>query len=302
MHNTTANSCAKRNLFALILLLFVGFSADAQYQRMKKKESDSKGTLWGYWGYNRTRYTKSDIRFVGPGYDFTLANAEAHDEQAILSSNNYLRLSNLTVPQFNVRMGYYFRDNWAISFGYDHMKYIFADNNEVFLSGEIDPGIDNVTNWSGTYDAEPIITNRKQFHYENSDGMNFIRLELTRTDTWLRYGNRDQFQVSTNLGFSLGGILSFNDFRFAGSTTKRTISMSGVGTALHFSPRFEFFRHVFIQPTVSAGLIRQGKVRTRPNNASSFVQQSLGYAEFNTVVGFFLYIRSKNACDSCPTW
>ncbi len=289
-------------LMLLLLLMSVSFSADAQHRRMKKKEADSKGTLWGYWGYNRTRYTKSDIRFVGPGYDFTMANAKAHDEQAILSSNNYLRLSNLTVPQFNVRLGYYFRDHWAISVGYDHMKYIFADDNEVFLSGEIDPGVDDVTNWSGTYDAEPIVTNRKQFHYENSDGMNFLRLELTRTDTWLSLGNRDQFKFSTNVGFSFGGILSFNDFRFAGQESLRTVSMSGIGTALHVSPRFEFFRHIFIQPTLSGGFIRQGKVKTRKNNASSFAQQSFGYGEFNTVVGFFAYIRPTNGCDSCPVW
>ncbi len=289
--------------WTLIVLLLVGgsYSAEAQ-RRMKKKDADAQGTLWGYWGYNRTRYTNSDIRFVGTGYDFTLANAKAHDEQAILSSNNYLRLSNLTVPQFNLRLGYNFRDHWAISLGYDHLKYIFADDNEVFLSGEITPGVDDVTNWSGTYDAEPILTDRKKFHYENSDGMNFIRLELHRVDTWLRFGSKDQFKISTDFGFSLGGILSYNDFRFAGQESKRTISMSGIGTAVHIAPRFEFFRHVFVQPTLSGGLIRQGKVRTRANNASSYAQQSFGYGEFNTVVGFFAYIRPTNGCQSCPVW
>ena len=290
--------------WTLIVLLIVGgsFSADSQHRRMKKKESDSKGTLWGYWGYNRTRYTNSSIRFVGPGYDFTLADAKGNDEQPIISANNYLRLSNLTVPQFNLRLGYNFRDHWAISLGYDHFKYIFADDNEVFLSGTIDPGVDDVTNWSGTYNAEPIVTNRKLFHYENSDGMNFIRLQLHRVDTWFSAGNRDQFKFSTDVGFSLGGILSRNDFKFAGQETKRTTSMSGFGTALHVAPRFEFFNHLFIQPTLSAGFIRQGNVRTRPNNASSYAQQSLGYGEFNTVVGFFAYIRPTNGCNSCPTW
>lgn len=291
-----------RWMLILLLILAGSNTAEAQHRRMKKKESDSQGTLWGYWGYNRTRYTNSDIRFVGPGYDFTMANAKGHDEQPIISSNNYLRLSNLTVPQFNLRLGYNFRDHWAISLGYDHLKYIFADDNEVFLSGEIDPGVDNVTNWSGTYNAEPIVTNRKLFHYENSDGMNFIRLELSRVDTWVRLGNKDQFKLSSNFGFSFGGILSRNDFRFAGQESVRTTSMSGVGTALHAGPRFEFFRHVFIQPTVTAGFIRQGRVKTRPNNASSYAQQSIGYGEFNTVVGFFAYIRPTNGCNSCPTW
>lgn len=286
----------------VVVLMLGSFSAEAQHKRMKKKESDERGTLWGYWGYNRTAYTKSNIHFVGPGYNFTLADAKGHDEQAIPSTNNYLRLSNITVPQFNARLGYVFRDHWAISFGYDHFKYILADKNEVFLSGSIDPGVDDVTNWSGTYNAEPVVTDRKKFHYENSNGMNFIRLELSRIDTWLRMGNKDQFKISTHLGWSFGGILSFNDFRFGGYETLATVSMSGIGTAIHVAPRFEFFRHVFVQPSVSAGFIRQGKVRTRPNNASSYAQQSFGYGEFNTVVGFFAYIRPTNGCDSCPVW
>lgn len=294
----------RNNIFTVLLvgfLLLISGEAHAQYKRMKKKDSDAKGTLFGYWGYNRSIYTRSDIRFVGPGYDFTLAGARAHDNPTN-EFGAYVNPATLTIPQFNLRLGYYFKDHWAISGGYDHMKYIFADKNEVYLSGQIDPNVDNVNNWSGTYNAEPIVTDRETFHYENSDGLNFLRLELTRTDRLLKLGDRQQFVISSNLGASLGGILSYNDFNFAGEFTRRTISLSGFGISAHVSPRFEFFRHVFLQPIVTAGYLQQVKVKTRPNNASSYARQGFGFMEFSTVLGFFAYIRPTNGCDSCPVW
>ena len=164
---------------------------------MKKKVSYAQGTLFGYWGYNRSGYSNSNIRFTGPGYDFTIKNAIARDNPEKFSGV-YFNPSKITIPQFNARIGYYFKDHWALSFGYDHMKYVLADGNHVFLSGELDPGVHNV--WEGTYNAEPVVTDRKNFHYENSDGLNYLRFELTRTDQWLKFGERDWFALSTNAG------------------------------------------------------------------------------------------------------
>lgn len=291
----------KYALLILVLALTPMFTT-AQSKNKKQKISHAQGTLFGYWGYNRSAYTKSNIRFVGPGYDFTMAGAKAHDNQSPLSSGYYWDLASITVPQFNARVGYYFRHHWAISFGYDHMKYIFQDANEVTLSGEIDPGIDNTTNWSGVYSGEPIVTDRNTFHYENSDGLNYLRLELTRTDMLVALGSKKQFAISSNVGVATGTLLSFNDFDFAGTKTVRTISMSGYGLSAHASLRFEFFRHFFIQSQFSGGFNHQLKVRTRGNDPSSFAKHAYGYGMYDTSVGFLLYIRPTNSCDSCPVW
>lgn len=287
-------------LVLFIALLSLPFVSMAQHGK-KKKNSHGQGTLYGYWGYNRTAYTKSNIRFIGPGYDFTLAGSEAHDNPAPLDAN-YLRIDQLSIPQFNVRIGYYIRNHWALSIGYDHFKYLFKDGNEVRISGTIDPGVDEVTNWEGTYSSQLVTTNRKQFHYENSDGLNYLRLGLMRTDMLYAAGNRNQFAVSSMLGVGAGALLSYNDFDFAGQKDVRTISLSGYGISAHAGIRLEFFRHFFVQTSVSAGVHHQIKVRTRPLDPSSFARHAYGYSEFNTVVGFLLYIRPTNACDSCPVW
>ena len=279
-------------LLVLIPLLSFG-------QHGAKKESDAKGTIFGYWGYNISGYTKSNIRFVGPDYDFTLGGSKAHNRPE-LDPKVYFNPSKITIPQFNARVGYYFKDNWALSFGYDHMKYIFADRNEVTLSGVISPGVDSI--WSGTYSGEEVITNTEDFHYENSDGLNYLRFELTRTDKWWAVGKNDWFAISTNAGVALGGILSFNDFTFAQQKNTRTISLSGYGASAHASLRFEFFRHFFIQSSMSGGFHHQLKVRNRPNDPSAYTRHAYGYSSFETVLGFLFYIKGKNGCDSCPNW
>lgn len=287
--------------FVLINISFIGESQTV-WSKKKQKISVAQGTLFGYWGYNRSAYTKSDMRFIGPGYDFTMQGVVAHDNPAKVGSGVYINPKTITVPQFNARVGYYFKDHWAISFGYDHMKYIFADKNEVLLSGQIDAGVDTETNWSGIYNAEPITTDRNSFHYENSDGLNYLRFELTRSDMLFGLGEKNQFIISSNLGVGAGTILSFNDFTFAGKKNVRTISMSGYGISAHVGLRFEFFRHVFLQSTLSGGFHHQLAVKNRPNDPSAITKQKYGYGELHTVVGFLIYIRPTNSCDSCPVW
>ncbi len=278
----------------LILLPFISVA-----QHGNRKESDAKGTVFGYWGYNVSGYTKSNLRFVGPDYDFTLGGAKAHDRPE-LDPNVYFNLSKITIPQFNARIGYYFKDHWAFSFGYDHMKYIFSDKNEVTLSGVIDENVGS--EWSGTYSGEQVITNREDFHYENSDGLNYLRFELTRTDKLLAFGQNDWLAISTNAGVALGGILSFNDFTFANQKDVTTVSLSGYGVSGHASLRFEFFRHVFVQASAGGGFHHQVKVRNRPRDPSAYARQAYGYASFECVLGFLFYIKGKNKCDSCPNW
>ncbi len=275
--------------------------AQSVWKNKKQKVSHAQGTLFGYWGYNRSVFSNSNIRFVGPGYDFALGGAQAHDNQTPFGAT-YFHPLKITVPQYNTRIGYYFKHHWALSVGHDHMKYILADQNEVTLSGRVNPGIDETGSWSGTYSGEQITTNRELFHYENSNGVNYLRAELTRTDMLLAFGQERQFVISSNLGVGLGGLISYNDFRFGGKESRKTISMSGYGVSGHLGLRFEFFRHVFFQTNLSTGLHHQMKVRTRANDPTSFARHLYGFAQFDAGLGFLLYLRPTNDCDSCPVW
>lgn len=287
-------------LIPFLLFVAISFSGMAQYKRIKKKVSYAEGTMFAYWGYNHSGYTNSNIKFQGPGYNFNLSGIKGTDKPSPFSANNYLNPLNVTTSQYNVRVGYYIRDHWALSFGYDHMKYVVQDMTTAFLSGQIDP--ETGDQWSGLYTGESVTLSRDHFMYENSAGLDYLRFELTRTDLWVKIGGRDQFAVSTNAGISLGALLSSNNFRFSGDTDYKTISMSGYGLSAHLGLRFEFFRHFFVQTGVSGGLQHQLKVHTRQLDSGSFAKQAYGYGAFETAIGVLLYVRPKNGCDSCPVW
>src|SRR5690606_23366644 len=125
----------------LIVLILIAVPFLSEGQKSKPKVSYAKGTVYGYWGYNRSAYTKSNMRFVGPDYDFTLTKVKAADNPST-DIRQYVNANTITVPQFNARIGYYFKNHWAISLGYDHLKYLMNDGNQVKIYGNIEPGVD----------------------------------------------------------------------------------------------------------------------------------------------------------------
>lgn len=65
-----------------------------------------------------TRYTYQENRFYLLSFCFLYH----------LSFDKYFNSGNITIPQYNFRVGYYFKPNWDISFGIDHMKYVLDQN------------------------------------------------------------------------------------------------------------------------------------------------------------------------------
>lgn len=283
----------------LTLSCFFVNDIHAQRSRKKGKNSYAQGTFYFYWGYNRSAYTKSNLNFVGENYDFTLKNAKASDNPYPIDLSVYLNPKKITIPQFNIRAGYYFWNNWDLSLGYEHMKYVLNNKNEVLLDGVIEPGVDDL--WSGNYNDEPVITDREHIHYENSDGLNYINFRLTRTDQWFSTKNKN-FAFNTLMGVGGGAILSFNDFNFAQQFDRRTISVSGYGLSGHLGIRLDLFKHVFIQSSVLGGFNHQLKVRNRPNDKNAYTRHKYGFVMFDTSIGALFYIRPTNGCNTCPHW
>ena len=285
-----------KTLFVLSILIFIPFLGASQ---KTSKDSQAKRAMFVYWGYNRSFYTDSKISFFGPGYDFSLAGVQATDRPST-EFITYVNPSTLTVPQFNARIGFNFKKKWALSFGYDHMKYVIVHGPTYLLSGRINPLIDPISNWSGDYNAEPVTTDESTLHYENTNGMNYIRAEISHIDKLVRASNT--FAIYSVSGLGAGLVLNYNDFTFAGEKSMTTLSMSGVGASAHLGLRLEFFRHFFLQANNSVGFLYQHRVKTRGNDPYAYARQSLGYFQSDIVLGGIFYLRPKDDCNTCPNW
>jgi len=291
----------KRLIVYVMLLVVMPSCIYGQSHKRKPKVSFSKGTFYGYYGYNRSWYSNSTINFTGPGYQFSMKGAKAHDAPFSLDPGQQLNPLRATAGQYNVRIGYYFKNHYSISFGYDKLKYVLQDGDQVLLTGQLNPGVDSVTNLNGQYTNEPFQINQATFNYSNS-GLNYVRAELSRSDQWLAAGSEQQIVLSTIVGLGFGGLVSDNTFLFAGKQDEKLRSFSGFAASGHFGVRLEFFKHLFIQSNFSGGIMGQSHVRTRANDPNAFADQKFGYTQFDTNIGFLLYIRPTNNCNTCPVW
>jgi len=285
------NMFMKQSIFRSLFLFIFGIllSIDSSTFAQDLNQTD-KGGFYFYWGYNRSAYTKSDLRLVGRGYDFTMKDMTASDNPEKLSAQ-YLNIKKITIPQFNLRLGYFFKDKWALTLGYDHMKYLMDHPQQFALDGYIEPGISDL--WSGNYNNQLVTSDYEHIHYENSDGLNYIRAELARYFDLLAVGDNNWFRVRAQAAVAAGAILSYNDLNFNGQFDRRTISVSGYGLSLHPGLRLEFFNHIFLQTNFSAGFIHQVKVRTRPEHKGSYGKQHFGYIASDLVLGYTWRFNKK---------
>ncbi|MEY3236160.1 MAG: hypothetical protein RI883_261 [Bacteroidota bacterium] len=288
-------------LFVVLLFLPIGLFAQRTFGQ--SKNSTAQGILYAYWGNNRSFYSRSNLHFEGTGYDFNLKGVRATDSKTPFQPSIYFNPAKLTLLQYNVRVGYYIREGLAVAIGFDHMKYAFSDKNEVALSGTINPGIDTVNNWNGSYTSFPIVTDRNTFDYNQTKGLNYLKVELIKTHRFYEADKNNWFVFSANYGLGLGALLSTTNFTFAGKTNISSSSyITGLALSAQTGIRLEFFKHFFFQTTFSGGYMQQLRVPTRNNQPNAIAKQKFGYFSIENAIGFFLNIRSTNDCNSCPNW
>jgi hypothetical protein len=285
----------------VLAFLFPEVALCQSRKKRKPKVSFSKGTFYAYYGYNRSWYGKSTLDLTGSGYQIQLKGFRAQDDPFGFDPAQQLNPLQVTEGQYSVRAGYYFLNHYSLSIGYDKLKYVMRDNQEAFLNGQVNPGIDPVNQWSGNYTNETVVLNANSFFYSNS-GLNNIHIDFSRTDNWLAAGSNQQIVFSTVEGLGIGGLVSDNSFLFGGIQQSKLQSFSGISLSGHVGIRLEFFKHVFIQSNVSGGFMSQTSVRTRSSEPNAFAGQRFGFLQFDTNVGFLLYIRPTNNCNTCPTW
>ncbi len=263
-------------------------------QSRKTKSSDAKGTFYGSVGYDLNWYAKNAINFSGPGYEFTLDGVKG-------KADNALDFSNLGQLQYRAQFGYMIANKWGLSFNYSKMNYRIPTGQPVLLSGTINSGVDTVTDFNGSYLNQSFTVDTATFNYSNR-AVNFYHIDASRVDTWIGGGRNDLLALSTVFSLGAGAVATKNDFTFGGNKDIETSSMSGFGLTAGLGLRFEFFKYLFIQPTFGAGYIQQLHVNTRSNEPNALAKQKYVYTNASISIGFFLYVRPTNSCDSCPHW
>ena len=127
-----------------------------------------------YWGWNRSNYSNSTIRFKGQDHDFTLHDVKATDLQTNTGLADifkyYLNPAEMTIPQTNLRVAYQLNGDTAIALNLDHMKYVVTQDQSVAIEGQI----------NGVAQSGQQVIADNWLNFEHTDGLNIISIELEK--------------------------------------------------------------------------------------------------------------------------
>jgi hypothetical protein len=103
-------------------------------------------------------------------------------------------------------------------------------------------------NFYGTYDRSTgkIPIREQDLHYENTNGLNYISIQLNNTTP--RYETRNQkFAIHQRLGLGVGPVVTQTDFFWNGNQYHSKFGLTGYGISAHTGVRFDFFNRFFLQ-------------------------------------------------------
>jgi hypothetical protein len=222
----------KNAKYNITLLLFLSLHVTLTAQSAARK-----GDFFIYWGYNRARFSKSTIYFKGVNYAFTLYNASA---RPTILGKTYFKPSTFTVPQYNARLGYYFKRRWALSFGIDHLKYVLDANQHVPVSGVITAEASPV--YAGNYLYDTLVISPDFVSFEHTDGLNLVSIDLDHLIPLFSYKN-----IGLLFNTGIGGLwmATRTDSRIFEKGINNNFHVSGFTFHVKAGPRIELGKHLF---------------------------------------------------------
>jgi len=252
---------------AIVLLLVSGKMVS---QEPVDEKITNKGKFFAYWGWNRGTYSNSDIHFKGENYDFTLSDVTANDRPTKLGLNPYFRLDRITIPQTNYRIGYFFKENYTISIGADHMKYVMNEDQNVVINGSINTG----SIYDKVYNNESIKLVEEFLAFEHTDGLNYINVELKRFDdfSYLFGIDSKNFQLNLTEGIGAGFLFPKSNIKLLNKERYDEFHVAGWGVSASVGVNITFLKHFFIQSDVKAGYIKMSNIRTTKSTLDSASQ------------------------------
>ena len=276
----------KRKCILLLSLTFLTVFCFSQTEDKKNR----KGDISFLWGWNRGWYSNSDIHFRGADYDFTLKNVIAKDRQTKFDPKIYFHPKWITIPQTNCRIGYFITNNYEISIGLDHMKYVVQQNQKADISGQISREADTIYN--GTYDNNSIEIKDGFLAFEHSDGLNYINFEIRRFDNLFTYKD---FQLNIIEGLGAGFLLPKTNTTLLNNERYDQFHLAGYGLNSVLALNLSYKRY-FIQSEIKGGFINMPYIRTTTKNSDK-ASQYFFFSQINFLIGVTFILDKKKSLN-----
>lgn len=277
----------KTLLVVLLLFLFVSSKSTAQesIKVQDKYTAHNKGKFFVSWGGNRESFTKSNINFRGDDYNFTIYDVEAHDKPKGWHVD-YFNPARMTIPQTNLRLGYFISDHYSITLGVDHMKYVMYQLKAVDINGYYpNPGT-----YDETLPNDQVLLTEKFLTFEHTDGLNYIHTEFSRFDDVSKYigiNNTDKIQINLTEGVGGGFLFPKTNTQLLGKERHDDFHVSGYGVSLKAGINVTFLKHFYVQGELKGGYINMSDIRTTNDPADRASQEFFFFQRIIAFGGIF---------------
>lgn len=266
-------------LFSFLTVCTLSQTISAQEAASPEKyTAHNKGKMFIYWGGNRESFSKSDIHFQGPDYDFTLYDVQASDKPKGWNID-YINPSRMTIPQTNFRIGYFINDHYTVSLGLDHMKYVMNQNQIATIGGVVG---DSYPDHAGVYlpsgNNTVDLSDGSFLTFEHTDGLNYINTEIGRVDDiskLFKIGNTDKIQINILEGVGGGILYPKTNAKLLGKDRHDDFHVSGFGVSAKVGLNITFLKYFFVQTELKGGYINMNDIRTTSSPSDSASQHFL---------------------------
>ncbi len=232
-----------------------------------------------YLGYNRSFYSPSTIKFRGRDHRFVLNSVKASDRPSYLSD---VYVTDVSVPQYNIRWGRELSPFWNFTIGIDHMKYVVDQWQTVTIDGHIGKAASE--KYAGDYYGESIVLSDDFLMFEHTDGLNYISAEL-ETKHELDFVNVKEVSLIGGVGF--GPVIPRSDVRLFQQGRNHMWNLSGWAFSMHVGMQLDFWQRYFLRYTGKYGRIELKAIPTTGHSADH-AEQLIQFMENFLAVGVYL--------------
>jgi hypothetical protein len=269
------------SLFLITLSLF----SQETIQNQDKYTAHKKGKFFISWGGNRETYSKSDIQFKGTDYDFTIYDVSAHDKPKGWHID-YINPGRMTIPQTNLRLGYFVNDHYSVALGVDHMKYVMNQGITVNYTGNYP----NRNSYGEAVGNNQVLLTEDFLTFEHTDGLNYVNTEVSRHDDiskFFKIIDTDKIQVNVTEGIGLGVLYPKTNAKVFNKQRHDDFHVSGYGASIKAGLNLTFFKHFYIQTEVKGGYINMPDIQTTFSATDSASQDFFFFQKIIAFGGIF---------------
>ena len=236
------------------------------------------GNLYGSWGYNEETYTKSNLYIVQPGLNnnYVFNGIQAHDHIGW----DHLFSVQPTIPQYNMRLGYFFNKNQDFGFeiNFDHTKYVVESGYNVRLNGK----------FHGRNADTIVPVNYNTLQYQLNNGANFVLFNLVKKFTFLNVFNKN-IVICGLIKLGVGPVIPHVANVIFGDPNRLQFQFGGWDVGTEGTIRVIFFQHIYFEYCNKLDYARYSWLEIYDGRA----HQSFGTYENIANIGYTIHLNHK---------